>query len=84
MTINHTQYTRSGITGIMKDIAEFVRDRRKALGMTQPELAEKAGTGLRFIRDLEQGKKTLRMDKVNQVLALFGFVLAPVRPEREA
>ncbi len=41
----------------MKDIAEFVRDRRKALGMTQPELAEKAGTGLRFIRDLEQGKK---------------------------
>lgn len=68
----------------MKDIAEFVRDRRKALGMTQPELAEKAGTGLRFIRDLEQGKKTLRMDKVNQVLALFGFVLSPVRPEREA
>lgn len=41
--------------------------------MTQEELAEKAGVGLRFIRDLEQGKESLRMDKVNQVLALFGY-----------
>lgn len=51
--------------------------------MTQPDLAEKAGTGLRFIRELEQGKKTLRMDKVNQVLALFGFELGPVLQPRE-
>jgi hypothetical protein len=51
--------------------------------MTQPELAQKAGTGLRFIRDLEQGKKTMRMDKVNQVLGLFGYGLAPVKQERE-
>jgi len=51
--------------------------------MTQPELAEKAGTGLRFIRDLEQGKKTLRMDKVNQVLDLFGYELRPVEQKRE-
>jgi len=64
-------------------LSAFVRDRRKSLGMTQPDLAEKAGTGLRFIRELEQGKKTLRMDKVNQVLALFGFELAPVLQPRE-
>lgn len=67
----------------MQELSEFVRNRRKSLGMTQPELAEKAGTGLRFIRDLEQGKTTLRMDKVNQVLGLFGYELGPVRQERE-
>lgn len=67
----------------MNALSEFVRNRRKSLGLTQPELAEKAGTGLRFIRDLEQGKKTLRMDKVNQVLALFGYELGPVRQEQE-
>ena len=50
--------------------------------MTQPELAEKAGTGLRLIRDLEQGKKTLRMDKVNQLLGLFGYELGPVKQEK--
>ncbi len=59
-------------------LSSFVRWQRKSLNMTQPELAEKAGTGLRFIRDLEQGKKTLRMDKVNQVLWLFGYELGPV------
>jgi y4mF family transcriptional regulator len=66
----------------MNDLSEFVRERRKSLDMTQPELAEKAGTGLRFIRDLEQGKKTLRMDKVNQLLGLFGYELGPVKQER--
>lgn len=45
--------------------------------MTQEDLAAKAGVGLRFIRDLEQGKETLRMDKVNQVLALFGYQIVP-------
>lgn len=53
-------------------IAEFVKQKRKRLKITQPELAERAGVGLRFIRELEQGKPTLRLDKVNQVLALFG------------
>ena len=66
----------------MNDLSEFVRKRRKSLGMTQQELAEKAGTGLRFIRELEQGKKTLRIDKVNQVLGLFGYELGPVKQER--
>jgi len=59
-------------------LIQFVKQRRKQLGLTQQDLAERAGVGLRFIRDLEQGKETLRMDKVNEVLALFGHELAPV------
>ena len=56
----------------MSNFSIFLKERRKLVGLTQEELASKAGVGLRFIRDLEQGKKTLRLDKVNQVLALFG------------
>ena len=52
--------------------------KRKLAKITQLILAEKANVGLRFVRDLEQGKKTLRMDKVNDVLKLFGAALAPV------
>jgi y4mF family transcriptional regulator len=58
-------------------ISNFVKYNRSKLQMTQEELAEKAGVGLRFIRELEQGKETLRMDKVNQVLQLFGYTLSP-------
>jgi len=58
-------------------LSDFLKDKRKKLKLTQQELAEKAGVGLRFIRDLEQGKTTLRMDKVNQVLKLFGQELGP-------
>ena len=57
-------------------IAEFVKERRKKLGMTQVTLADRAGVGLRFVRDLEQGKTTLRLDKVNQVLQMFGGAVA--------
>lgn len=53
-------------------IPSFVKERCKQLRLTQPELAMRAGVGLRFVRELEQDKKTLRLDKVNQVLALFG------------
>lgn len=63
-------------------IAEFVRQRRNAAGLTQVELAERAGVGLRFVRELEQGKATVRRDKVDQVLALFGHRLAPVPMDR--
>ena len=56
----------------MKNISEFVKQNRKALGLTQEEFAIRAGVGLRFVRELEQGKKTLRLDKVNQTLAVFG------------
>lgn len=60
------------------NVSEFVKQRRNNAKLTQPELAAKAGVGLRFLRDLEQGKPTLRMDKVNQVLQLFGHELEPV------
>jgi len=59
-------------------IPEFVRSERKKRRMTQVQFAERAGVGLRFIRDLEQGKRTLQMDKVNVVLAVFGKRLCPV------
>ena len=62
----------------MSTLSKFVKERRKKLGVTQQELAERAGLGLRFVREVEQGKKTLRMDKVNQLLSMFGHELAPV------
>lgn len=60
------------------DFREFIQQRRKEEGFTQRQLADLAGVGLRFIRDLEQGKETLRIDKVNAVLKLFGKKLGPV------
>jgi y4mF family transcriptional regulator len=60
------------------DLTSFVKARRKSVNLTQPELAEKAGVGLRFIRELEQGKQSLRLDKVNQVLQLFGYEVGPI------
>lgn len=59
-------------------LAAFVKAKRKSVKLTQPELAEKAGVGLRFIRELEQGKQSLRLDKVNQVLQLFGYEVGAV------
>jgi y4mF family transcriptional regulator len=56
----------------MDTIRAFVKAKRKELRLNQEDLALNAGVGLRFVRDLEQGKKTLRLDKVNDVLALFG------------
>lgn len=64
------------------ELQSFIKAKRKQLSLTQTELAEKAGVGLRFIRDLEQGKATLRMDKVNQVLKLFGNELGPVNSNK--
>ncbi len=60
----------------------FVKERRKRLKLTQRDLADRAGVGLRFIRELEQGKESLRLDKVNQVLSLFGHHLGPVPLKR--
>ena len=59
-------------------LSDFVKERRKQLNLTQIDLAEKSGVGLRFVRELEQGKQTLRMDKINQVLALFGHEVGAV------
>lgn len=62
----------------MGALIDFVKERRKALGLTQRDLADRAGLGLRFVRELEQGKESLRLDKVNQVLCLFGHRMEPV------
>ncbi len=64
-------------------LKEFVREKRGAAKLTQPELAEKAGVGLRFVRELEKGKDTLRMDKINQVLKLFGYEVGPIAMDRD-
>jgi y4mF family transcriptional regulator len=66
------------------NLINFVKERRKSVGMTQPELAKKAGVGLRFLRELEQGKPSLRLDKVNQVLQLFGYETGPVPKQTES
>ncbi len=63
-------------------LSEFVKFRRKAVKITQKVMSEKAGVGLRFVRELEQGKKTLKVDKVNEVLNLFGYELGPVEKDR--
>lgn len=64
-------------------IADLVKERRRSANLTQPQLAAKAGVGLRFIRDLEQGKASLRTDTINKVLFLFGKCLGPVDLPRD-
>ena len=59
-------------------LSKFVKTMRKQYGLTQIALSEKSGVGLRFVRELEQGKQTLRLDKVNQVLNLFGYEVGAV------
>ena len=63
----------------MNTIAEFVKRKRREAGLTQEQFAMRSGLGLRFVRDLEQGKETVRMDKVNQALAMFGMKAVPGR-----
>ncbi len=62
----------------MRLIAEFVKERRKEVSLTQEEFAERAGVALTVIRKIEQGKTNLNMDKVNLVLNMFGHELAAV------
>lgn len=67
----------------MNPIAEFIKTSRKAAGLTQEEFALRSGLGLRFVRELEQGKETARMDKVNIALAMFGMVAVPGRKDEQ-
>ncbi|MBV4189768.1 helix-turn-helix transcriptional regulator [Bacteroides fragilis] len=64
-------------------MAEYVKRTRRETGLTQVDLSEKAGVGLRFVRELEQGKESLRLDKVNQVLSLFGSQVGVVSIRKE-
>ncbi len=61
------------------EIGEYIRTKRKMFHLTQIELSERTGVGIRFIRELERGKTTVQMDKVNQVLYLFGEELQPAK-----
>lgn len=65
------------------NLSTYVKEIRRQFGLTQVDLAAKSGVGLRFLRELEQGKETLRLDKVNQVLMLFGHEVGPVPIKRE-
>jgi y4mF family transcriptional regulator len=63
-------------------VGEMVRQRRRANRLTQRQLGELAGVGLRLVSELERGKPTLRMDAANRVLAVFGMMLGPVEAPR--
>ena len=67
----------------MNTIGKFVKSERRKLGLTQEEFALRSGLGLRFVRDLEQGKATVRLDKVNQALAMFGMEAVPGKRARD-
>ncbi len=62
----------------MKTLSEFVKTRRKEVNLTQKEFADRAGVALTVVRKIEQGKTNLNLDKVNQVLLMFGHTLKPV------
>ena len=64
-------------------LAKKLKQLRKENGMTQVDLAMKSGVGLNFVRELEQGKATVRMDKVAQVFALFDYELVPQKKGNE-
>lgn len=57
----------------MNNLSATVKMLRKQYNLTQEELSLKSGVGLRFVRDLEQGKESLRLDKVNQLLDFFNY-----------
>ena len=67
----------------MNKIAEYIKSSRRAAGLTQEEFAARSGLGLRFVRELEQGKETVRMDKVNAALAMFNMEAVPGKIERK-
>ncbi len=67
----------------MNNLSQFVKSKRKEFGLTQEDLSYKAGVGLRFVREIEQGKVSLQMDKVNQVLSLFGHEMGPIKSEKD-
>lgn len=65
-------------------LSEYVKQMRKQYNLTQMELSEKSGVGLRFVRELERGKQSLRLDKVNQILNLFGAEVGAVSINKSA
>jgi y4mF family transcriptional regulator len=66
----------------MNKIANYIKKQRKAAGLTQEQFAIRSGLGLRFIRELEQGKETVRLDKVNVALSMFDMEAVPGKKEK--
>lgn len=93
---HYAEYTLSGIlytkdidfipqrvySWAMNRIGIYIKTERKRAGLTQEEFALRSGLGLRFVRELEQGKETVRLDKVNQALAMFGMEAVPGEIDR--
>jgi len=93
----HIKYTRAGMNLLktleivpervyicyMNKIADFIKTERKKAGLTQEEFALRSGLGLRFVQELERGKETVRLDKVNQALRMFGMETVPGEMDRE-
>ena len=65
----------------MSKISDYIKTERRKAGLTQEEFALRSGLGLRFVRELEQGKETVRLDKVNQALEMFGMEAVPGKKE---
>ena len=78
-TFQMTAKAPDATSGIAKPLGSQVKDLRRGAGLTQAQMAKRTGVGLRFVRDLEQGKPSVRVDKVNQVLALFGYHVEAVK-----
>lgn len=72
-----------GYKKMKTNLSATVKMLRKQYNITQEDLSIKSGVGLRFVRDLEQGKQTLRLDKVNQLLDFFNYEMAAVEKEKD-
>ena len=66
----------------MNIVGDYIKTERKKAGLTQEQFALMSGLGLRFVRELEQGKETVRLDKVNQALKMFGMQAVPGEIDR--
>ena len=78
-----TRRTLKDLSNDCGPIANLVRSKRKLLGYTQVELSQRSGVGLRFLKELEQGKQSLRLDKVNEILQFFGYIAGPIPLEKQ-
>lgn len=76
-------YPKGAILNNMNTIGQYIKEQRKKAGLTQEEFAMRSGLGLRFVRELEQGKETVRLDKVNQALSMFGAEAVPAAKRKQ-
>ena len=76
-------YPKGAILNSVNTIGQYIKEQRKKAGLTQEEFAMRAGLGLRFVRELEQGKETVRLDKVNQALSMFGAEAVPAAKRKQ-